>query len=393
MSHKLISRSPDLKRLRDEGYHIEICRGFLLLRDVPYVTPQKMVARGVLVSTLKLIGERTAPPDTHVVEFAGEVPSDRHGRPLNNIINASKTHQVADGFTVNHTFSSKPRSRGAYQDYYEKMTTYAKILMSQAKAIEAGVEAATFPAYPVEEEESVFRYADTASSRAGISDAAARLEVKRVAIVGLGGTGSYVLDYVAKTPVREIHIYDGDDFCNHNAFRVPGAVSLDELEERLKKVDYLHRVYSKIHRGIIPHAEYVSEKNLQDFSDMDFVFLCFEAGVAKADLLAALAKADVPFVDAGMGLYLSPSNSIHGVLRVTTSLPGKRDHVAKRVSVTAGDEDLYSKNIQVCELNALNAALAVVRWKKHLSFYGDVEREHACVYALDGNEVINEEAS
>jgi tRNA A37 threonylcarbamoyladenosine dehydratase len=35
----------------------------------------------------------------------------------------------------------------------------------------------------------------------------------------LSGTGSYILDLLAKVPIREIHLCDGDDFARHNAFR------------------------------------------------------------------------------------------------------------------------------------------------------------------------------
>jgi hypothetical protein len=51
----------------------------------------------------------------------------------------------------------------------------------------------------------------------------------------------------------------------------------------------------------------------------------------------------------------------------------------------------YAHNIQVAELNALNASLAVVRWKKHFGFYNDLEREHNCTYTVDGNALLNEE--
>ncbi len=37
MSRQLISRSPDLQRLEDEGYDLEIRSGYLLVKDVPYV--------------------------------------------------------------------------------------------------------------------------------------------------------------------------------------------------------------------------------------------------------------------------------------------------------------------------------------------------------------------
>jgi tRNA A37 threonylcarbamoyladenosine dehydratase len=50
----------------------------------------------------------------------------------------------------------------------------------------------------------------------------------------MGGTGSYILDLVAKTAVMEIHLFDGDDFNQHNAFRAPGAASLEDLEKHMK---------------------------------------------------------------------------------------------------------------------------------------------------------------
>lgn len=37
MQSALISRSPDLLRLRDEGYEVEVRSGHLLVHNVPYV--------------------------------------------------------------------------------------------------------------------------------------------------------------------------------------------------------------------------------------------------------------------------------------------------------------------------------------------------------------------
>ena len=67
-----------------------------------------------------------------------------------------------------------------------------------------------------------------------------------MAIVGLGGTGSYILDFLAKTPVQHIHLFDGDRFLQHNAFRSPGAPSLEELQEELSKVGWFQRIYSRM---------------------------------------------------------------------------------------------------------------------------------------------------
>jgi len=78
---------------------------------------------------------------------------------------------------------------------------------------------------------------------------------------------------------------------------------------------------------------------------------------------------------------------------VTVSTPKKRDHVHQgRISFAGGGEyDLYSSNIQVADLNALNAVLAVVKWKKLRGFYRDLEHEHHCTYTTDGNMLLNKD--
>lgn len=47
--------------------------------------------------------------------------------------------------------------------------------------------------------------------------------------------------------------------------------------------------------------------------------------------------------------------------------------------------DDYLTNIQIAELNALNAAFAVIKWKKLCGFYQDSENEHHGSYTLSLN--------
>jgi hypothetical protein len=74
MSGPLISRSPDLARLAEAGYELEIRDGCILVHNVPYVTPAGTVAYGTLISPLELAGDGTAKPSTHVASFRGEKP-------------------------------------------------------------------------------------------------------------------------------------------------------------------------------------------------------------------------------------------------------------------------------------------------------------------------------
>lgn len=392
MSALPISLSPDLKRLRDEGYNLEIRAGYLLVKDIPYVDGGRELQRGILASKLDLAGDVATKPKTHVAYFIGKHPCQADGKEIEPIKNASADNTLAEGLVVNHTFSAKPKPKDSYDDYYEKVTTYVDILSGPAQAINPGVTARTFaPSVPDEKEDSVFKYIDTASSRAEIVVVTQTLAVPKIAIVGLGGTGSYVLDLVAKTPVKEIHLFDGDEFLQHNAFRAPGAPSIETLREKPRKSGYFKNIYSKMRHGIIDHEAYVTEENVEQLRDMSFVFLCMEGGVAKKLIVEKLERFGVPFVDAGLGVDHT-DDALGGIVRVTTSTPEKRDHLRKRVSFSSDEVDNeYDENIQIADLNALNAVLAVIRWKKLCGFYRDLDREHNSTYTIDGNTLDNED--
>ncbi|MBP0019400.1 MAG: ThiF family adenylyltransferase [Cyanobacteria bacterium SBLK] len=386
MSPKLINHSPDLKRLREEGYSVEIRGGLLLLNEIPYVNAQKQVKTGILISELDLAGNVTRKPKSHIAYFNGECPCKADGLPIHQILNRSVNQDLGNGIMAKHLLSNKPEK--GYTDYYHKMSTYANIISAQARVLKPGISARIFPV-PHEEEESVFAYIDTASSRAGIGMLVERLASEKIGIIGLGGTGSYVLDFVAKTPVQDIHLFDRDKFLQHNAFRAPGAPSIDELRNYSSKVDYLKSIYSKMHCNIHSHAVAIDANNLNLLEGLTFVFVCIDSGLVKHQIFQKLEELDVPFIDVGMGLELV-DGSLGGILRVTTSTPDKREHVYGRISFEAGgDDNLYATNIQVVELNAKNAASAVIKWKQIRGFYRDLEKEHHCTYTTDGNTITN----
>lgn len=388
MSSTPISRSADLARLLDEGYHVEVRAdpAYLLVHDIPYVDQHREVRRGVLVSTLALSGIETARPDTHVVMFGGDLPCDERGRPLTKIINSSSHQALAPGLEIDHTFSSKPPE--GYADYYAKMTAYIRILEGHAQAIDASVTAKTFPVIGTEDVTSPFRYLDTATSRVGIGAATAKLSGHRVGIVGLGGTGGYVLDPVAKTPVAEVHLYDGDLMHQHSAFRAPGAVPIDRLN--MLKVDYLGDIYDQMHARIVRHPVFIDETNVHELAELDFVFICVDDADARRVIVEFLEPTCVPFIDVGMGIEVR-HGSLNGILRTTLSTADDRVTARAFMPLRNGAvNNDYVHNIQVADLNMLNAALAVVRWKRSLGFYADFVREQHSSYTIDGARLINE---
>lgn len=122
---------------------------------------------------------------------------------------------------------------------------------------------------------------------------------------------------------------------------------------------------------------------------MDFVFLAAEGGGAKRLVIEKLEEFGLPFIDVGLSVD-QYRGSLGGMVCVTTSTPTQRDHLRSWVDLSDPDpDDIYDQNIQVAELNALNAAHAVIRWKKLCGFYRDLGHEHFSAYTLDRNQLDN----
>lgn len=392
MSPPPIRLSPDLTRLVDEGYDVDVVAGHLVIRRVPYVDRYRRVRRGMLVCRLDLAGDRTVPPTDHFADFAGALPCDASGRPLAGMVHADRARELGGGLKVDHWLCSRPRGR-EYVDYHEKVTTFVAQISTPAAALDPTASARVGRLVGEREDRSPFCYADTASARSGTGALVERIAGQNVGIVGLGGTGGYVLDLVSKTPVGRIHLYDEGEFLQHSAFRAPGAASAAELAGRPRKVDYFDRRYSAMHKGIVPHAVRIGTSNLDLLHGLDFVFLCLDDAGSKAPIVERLEARGTAFIDVGMGLAATEAGLV-GTVRVTTSTPAMRDHVWDRRRIPFMSEphaDPYATSIQVADLNAVNAALAVIRWKRLAGFYVDLAGEHFSAYSIDGNVLVNEE--
>lgn len=388
MLQQQINRSPDLKRLRDEGFEIEVKNGQLIVHHIPYVNSNREVKFGKLISPLSLNNDVTIKPANHVINFMGEHPCNNDGTIISAIQHQVLNQPLFDGIVINFSFSNKPPS--GYDNYYDKVARYAEIISAPARSIDSTATAKTFKVIVDSEDESVFNYIDSNSSRANIYQLNSKFKGQRVAIIGLGGTGSYILDFVAKTPVDEILLFDADEFLQHNAFRSPGAAPLETLNKRLKKVDYYNEIYSQMRKGIKPYPEKVSEINIELLRGLSYVFICIDNNSARSMIISQLKNFGVTFIDAGLGLNLVDENLI-GQLRVTVGTSAKYDHIPNRIGSISMDDDEYATNIQIADLNALNALMAVIKWKKLSGFYQDLKQEFNSTYTINTSQLINED--
>jgi hypothetical protein len=391
MSRRPIARSEDLRRLEADGYTLSIAGAKLVVRDIPFVDSEGAVHHdGVLVMPLTLAGDVAEPPSDHTASFAGGIPCDSTGRKLTAIINSEGVADLGHGIVSSCTFSMKPTTNsGKYPDFHQKVTKYVAAISSPVTDLDPDATARLHrPVTPDQDDGTPFHYLDTASSRAGIDAVNQRLQDERVGIVGLGGTGEYILDFVTKTLSPEIHIFDGDEMLTHNAFRAPGAPSLDQLNAKPLKVDHFAGIYSQMHKGIVTHPYAVTADNVGELLGLTFVFLSIDDAEAKAPIIKALVDAGIPFIDVGMGIELV-NGRLTGIVRTTTITPEMHDHAGTIPTVEGGAEGEYRSNIQIAELNARNAADAVIRWKKYRGVYADLGGEHTSSLKVATNHVIN----
>ncbi len=385
MPTELTARSPDLNRLRTEGFEIYTVGANALLSHVPYLDSNGNLKYGVLASHLQLVGDMAVYDKNHVIMFSGDYPHYGDGTPISAIQHATTSEAIA-GVQFRYKFSNKPS--GGYKDLYEKFARYVEIISAPAQERYPTETARTFR-QPKSIADDIFAYQDSNSARAGIVAISDKLREHRIAIIGLGGTGSYVLDYLSKTPVLEIHLIDGDRFLQHNAFRAPGAASFGDISSEQFKVLYHAQRYQNMRRNIFPHAFMLNEKTSSVLDGMDFAFLCVDSDAVRSSLQGLLQQKKIPFVDCGMGISIT-NGKLRGSIRCTAAFSPQDIEAAATQADAVPEDDPYSTNVQISELNALNAALAVIKWKQFTGFYLDQMGYAEDVYSVDCGGIVHE---
>ncbi|MEV6843586.1 ThiF family adenylyltransferase [Actinoplanes sp. NPDC051411] len=389
MSTAPLVRDPSTSRLLDDGYDLAVRGGHLIVRQIPYVTPAGLVAYGSLTYPVTVSGDRISDDSgDHRIWFIGDQPCDERGTALPAA--TVQPRAIADDLAASYMISSKPPD--GYRDQYAKVTAYARILSHPARALDPTVTATPGARWDEIADDLPFVYRDTASSRSGLARLNQKFRGHRIAIIGLGGTGGYILDQVAKTWVDAVDLFDGDHMDNHNAFRAPGAVAEADLQRRPNKAEYYAELYGHMHTGITAHPVYLGKSNLGLLTGSTFVFLAAADAEDRPEIMSWLTDQQIPFVDVGMGID-EIDGRLSGLLRMTTHFPDRDGQVPQNpVPAQRGAPDEYDRNIQTADLNAFNALMAVLAWKKYLAYYAEHTPAIETFYKVYTGEIRNQAA-
>ena len=312
--------------------------------------------------------------DVHAVQITIDGEYDGRvyhadGTPIGN-------HVGGDG----KTWSNISIKRGA-QGHPEPDETAQDLLHRYAKHIVGAASAAGYSEPAALAIPDPFHIPNTFEARAAIAPVQDRIRGQRIAIIGLGGTGAYLLDLIAKTPVSEIHLLDSDCVDWHTLKRAPGAPTAKEIElvrtGSLLKVDYYHSKYAAFRDGIHPHPVLVDSPSVfsEFLSDhpVDYAFVCIDQltdgdSPRQDAVYRAVTEAGVPFIDSGVSVTLEDC-AVRGA--VTTSAYDAGSDAWKDAIPNArldGGAPGY-RNVQLPEVNAAAATFAVMEWRRRTGQY------------------------
>lgn len=390
MYQKLVSHNDDLRRLVERGYAVAFDGGYMIVRDIPYLDETLSLQQGAFVTKLVDIDGVRVQQDDHQVFFAGAVPYELNGSAILNLGGGPvqlalgpKSHDVV----VQRSFSNKPKPANSFSDFFHKIESYTAIIAGPAMQ-KYNVDPYTFRAIDADEHPSVFKFRDTLTSRAEIADLVDKFANDVVGVIGLGGTGAYLLDLLVKTPVAGILAFDPDTYHVHTAYRSPGSLD-PETDLGNAKSDVYQARYTNLRHRLLCKPLRIDDTSEAELSGVTFAFVCVDTGPSRAAIFALLERLQIPFIDVGLGIRRQ-QGALNGMLRTTYFPVGEAEDVRAQgwVELTSRPEDEYKANIQIAELNALNACLAVVRFKQLRGFYATDEPWYHAIFETDSEKIL-----
>ena len=354
------------------GWTIEVGQNRISVREVPYRKKDGEAGTcQVLVETqddgLTMKAPENGSGASHAAVLIGVSQGRAHqatGEPVGNVLWTDNTNQCV---------ISIKRDEGEYLNAWHALFVYTATV-----AGEVGLEER-------DQVERIFKFEIDGEDSREMRAWRNRARGQRVAIVGLGGVGLWILDLMSKTYVNEIRIWDGDAIEGRNLLRAPGWASQDAIGKN--KAQYFGEHYQQMRKGITIHAEYWQADDHSDaFQDLDFVFVAIDKEETRTALCERLEQMRIPFIDVGMGIELK-KGQVRGSCQVflTGEDPG-RWRIGIPTVEGAGEKDYY--DLQLADMGALNAALAVGTWRRHIGQYEAEEKDWLIRYLMESNDLI-----
>ena len=207
-----------------------------------------------------------------------------------------------------------------------------------------------------------------------------------VAIVGLGGVGAWIADFVVKADPREIHGWDYDCIEPKNILRMPGGLDPNVWIGR-PKADWFQDTYSLIHTDVHGYNKKVLPENVQEVIEKTtFAFLAVDDADDRMMVCDTLANAGIPFVVVGLS-PVRKDKRVNVSIRIVTAHVGVSSWREAIPQVgRAGQEDYGSLDLP--EVYSMAAGWAIQSWRKMRGQFWQEKREECLVYRASEQSLI-----
>jgi hypothetical protein len=215
------------------------------------------------------------------------------------------------------------------------------------------------------------------------------LDRLHVAVIGLGGGGSHVVQQLAHLGVGNFSLFDADLLEDTNLNRVVGATEKD-VERATPKTSIALRLIKGINRTARVQAIRTKWQAEADrLHECDVILGCVDSLVERAQIEATARRYLIPYIDVGMDVHLVEEHYAVGG-QVMVSLPG---HACLRCMGIISEDVLGAETAhygeagprpQVIWINGVLASLAVGSLVKLVApWHGN---QMPALVEFDGNE-------
>ncbi|MDE0408073.1 MAG: ThiF family adenylyltransferase [Alphaproteobacteria bacterium] len=209
---------------------------------------------------------------------------------------------------------------------------------------------------------------------------------ERVAIIGLGGVGAWIADFVVKADPWEVHGWDYDCIESKNILRMPGGSDPNVWIGR-PKADWFQETYSLIHTNVHGYNVKVVPQNVQEVIEKGtFAFVAVDDADDRMMVCDALAGSGVPFVVVG----LSPVRKDKRVkisMRIVTAHVGVSSWRQAIPQVGQAGQDDYG-SVDLPDVYSMAAGWAVQSWRKMRGQFWQKQREECLHYDANDQSLI-----
>ncbi len=212
------------------------------------------------------------------------------------------------------------------------------------------------------------------------------LDLERVAIVGLGGVGAWIADFVVKADPQEVHGWDYDRLEPKNILRMPGGLIPNAWIGR-SKADWFQETYSLIHSRVYGHNVRVLSEDVHEVAARaTFAFVAVDDAKARMMVCDALANAGIPFVVAGLSLVRKDTR-VRVSMRIVTAHSDVSSWREAIPQVGQAGQDDYG-SLDLPEAYSMAAAWAVQSWRKMRGQLWQQQREECLDYCAGDQSLI-----